>query len=126
MSENTKNTGLKVALGIAIALFIGTGIFSSSLYKDKVETEQQLTNEKMDVMNNLEDMRSRYDLALSESQITNQNLVDARERIQGLIDSLKVSETNVRSLWRYKKKYLALQKASYFYRFFNGTKYRTS
>ncbi|MDA0176719.1 chromosome partitioning protein ParA [Mesoflavibacter profundi] len=109
MANNPANTRLKVALGIAIALFIGTAVYTSSLYQDKQEKEQQLTSEKNDVLENLNAMKAKYDLALSESEVTNQNLVEARERIQGLIDSLKTSETNVKSLWRYKQKYLALQ-----------------
>ncbi|MEL0643067.1 chromosome partitioning protein ParA [Olleya sp. Ti.3.14] len=109
MANKTASAGLKVALGIALALFIGTGIYTSTLYKDKQQTEQQLTQEKNDVLNDLNTMVAKYDVALSESQVTNQNLVEARERIQSLIDSLKVSENNVSSLWKYKKKYLALQ-----------------
>ena len=110
MTNKTSNIGLKVALGIAIALFIGAGIYSSSLYKEKVSTEQQLTEEKASVMKDLTAMNTKYDMAINESAIVNQNLVDARERIQGLIDSLSVSEANIKSLWRYKKKYLSLQK----------------
>ncbi|WGD34402.1 chromosome partitioning protein ParA [Olleya sp. YS] len=109
MANNTANTGLKVALGIALALFIGTGIYTSSLYKDKQQTEQQLTTEKNDVLKDLNGLKAKYDVALGENQVANQSLIDARERIQGLIDSLQLSETNVKSLWRYKKKYLALQ-----------------
>ncbi len=109
MSNKTASTGLKVALGIALALFIGTGIYTSTLYKDKQQNEQQLTQEKNDVLKDLNVMVAKYDVALSESQVTNQNLIEARARIQGLIDSLKVAENNVSSLWKYKKKYLALQ-----------------
>jgi len=109
MTNNTTSTGLKVALGIALALFIGTAVYTGSLYNEKQETEQQLTTEKNDVIANLNAMKTKYDLALSENEVTNQNLVEARERIQGLIDSLQTAETNVKSLWRYKQKYLALQ-----------------
>jgi hypothetical protein len=110
MTNNTKSIGLKVALGIAIALFIGAAAFSFSLKKDKDETEQQLTAEKVSVMKDLNAMNAKYEIAISESAIVNQNLVDAKDRIQGLIDSLSVSEANIKSLWRYKKKYLSLQK----------------
>jgi len=109
MANDTASTGLKVALGIALALFIGTAVYTGSLYNEKQETEQQLTTEKNDVLANLNEMKAKYDLALSENEVTNQNLVEARERIQGLIDSLETAETNVKSLWRYKQKYLALQ-----------------
>jgi regulator of replication initiation timing len=109
--ENKKSSiGLKVALGIALALFIGTGFYTSQLYKEKNETETQLTKEKELVMNDLSNMAKQYDLAIGENEVANAKLVDAKERIQGLIDSLKVSETNVKSLWRYKSKYAALQK----------------
>jgi len=108
--SNTANTGLKVALGIAIALFIGVGVYSSSLYKEKQENERVLTAEKAKVLDELNVMAAQYDVAMSENTVVNQNLVEAKERIEGLIDSLKVSETNLRSLWKYKKKYLALQK----------------
>lgn len=110
MANNAANTGLKVALGIAIALFIGAGVFSSSLYSEKKENERVLVEQKTKVLNDLSDMQAQYDVALSENTVANQNLIEAKERIDGLIDSLKVSETNLKSLWRYKKKYLALQK----------------
>ncbi|AEH02186.1 hypothetical protein [Lacinutrix sp. 5H-3-7-4] len=106
---NSGNTGLKVALGIAIALFIGVGVFSSSLYKEKQENEKVLVQEKNKVLDELNQMANRYDVAMSENTVANQNLIEAKERIEGLIDSLKVSETNLKSLWKYKNKYLALQ-----------------
>lgn len=109
MANNTASTGLKVALGIALALFIGTGIYTSTLYKEKKQNEEQLTQEKNDVLTDLNTMAAKYDVALSETQVTNQNLVEARDRIQDLIDSLKVSETNVRNLGRYYNKYNALK-----------------
>jgi len=105
MENNTGNsTGLKVALAILLALFVGTGFYTSQLYKDKKDTEQQLTEEKELVMNDLSAMASQYDLAIKENEISNENLIEARSRIEGLIDSLKVSQTSVRSLWKYKKK----------------------
>lgn len=109
--ENSKsNMGLKVGLGIALVLFLGTGFYTMNLYKESNETKKELTAEKQLVMNDLNAMAKQYDDAISENKVANADLVEARERIQGLIDSLKISETNVRSLWRYKKKYQSLQK----------------
>ncbi len=109
--ENSKSSmGLKVALGIALVLFLGTGFYTMNLYKESNETKKELTAEKQLVMNDLNAMAKQYDVAIGENKVANSNLVEARERIQGLIDSLKISETNVRSLWRYKKKYQSLQK----------------
>jgi len=110
MESNKSNTGLKVGLGIAVVLFLITGFYTFDLMKDKKETEAQLQEEKQLVMNDLNNMAKQYDIAIGENEVNNQKLVEAKERIQGLIDSLKISETNVQSLWRYKQKYVNLQK----------------
>jgi hypothetical protein len=110
--ENNKNNnmGLKVALGIALVLFLGAAFYSFDLLKDKKETEAQLTEEKQLVMNDLSNMAKQYDIVIGDNEIANAELVEAKARIQGLIDSLRISDTNVKSLWRYKSKYLSLQK----------------
>ncbi|MBQ0768200.1 MAG: chromosome partitioning protein ParA [Bizionia sp.] len=109
-NNNTANTGLKVALGIAIALFIGLAIFSSSLYKNKVTTEKQLTEEKVMVLKDLNAMSAQYEVAMSESKDVNQNLVEAKAEIDELINSLKKSEANLKNLMSYRNKYNALKK----------------
>lgn len=109
--ENSKSsTGLKVALGIALVLFLGTGFYTMNLYKKSNEDKKELTEQKQLVMNDLNAMAKQYDEAIGENEVANKNLIEARTRIQGLIDSLKISETNVKSLWRYKQKYVSLQK----------------
>ncbi|TYB76382.1 chromosome partitioning protein ParA [Bizionia myxarmorum] len=110
MENNKNSTGLKVALGIALVLFVATGIYTSKLYKEKKSTEAQLLQEKEMVMTDLTNMAKQYDVVIGENEISNEKLVEAKARIQGLIDSLKVSETNIQSLYRYKSKYTALQK----------------
>lgn len=104
-----ESKGLKITLGILVALFLGTGFYASKLYNEKKETEATLISEKQQVMEDLSNMAKEYDLAIGENKIVNQDLVEARERIQGLMDSLKISQNSVNSLFRYKKKFLALQ-----------------
>ena len=108
-NSKSKSTALKVALGIMLALFLGTAFYTSKLYNEKKENEATLISEKKQVMDDLSNMAKQYDLAIGENEVTNQKLVEARERIQGLMDSLKISQNSVNSLWRYKKKFLALQ-----------------
>lgn len=107
--SESKNTGLKVILGIAVVLLLGTAFYTFNLYNDSAETQQQLTEEKALVLKDLNNMAQQYDAAIGENEVANQKLVEARERIEGLMDSLKTSENSVRSLWRYKKKFLALE-----------------
>ncbi|NNC49525.1 MAG: chromosome partitioning protein ParA [Flaviramulus sp.] len=110
MENNTSSKGLKIALGIAVVLFLGTGFYTMNLYKSTSEDKKELTEQKQLVMNDLNAMAKQYDEAIGENEVANESLIEARSRIQGLIDSLKISETNVKSLWRYKQKYASLQK----------------
>ena len=103
------SVGLKVGLGILLVLFLGTAFYASKLYTDNQETEKTLITEKQQVMNDLNNMRNQYDEAIAASEVKDQDLIEARDRIQGLMDSLKVSQNSVNSLWSYKKRYLALQ-----------------
>lgn len=108
-SNNSKNTGLKIALGILLALFIGTGFYASKLYNEKKENEATLTQEKQLVMTDLNNMAKQYDIAIGENKVVNEDLINARNRIQGLMDSLQISQNSVNSLLSYRKKYLSLQ-----------------
>lgn len=104
------NTGLKVGLAIAIALFIGASLVASKLYSDVEKEKEQILAKKEQLMTELNGLTTQYNDAIAENEIVNQDLVDARDRIQGLIDSLKVSQNSVNSLWKYRKKFFALQK----------------
>lgn len=110
MEHNKSSNGLKIALGVALILFLGTGFYTMNLYSTSKQVEKDLTEQKQLVVADLNTMAKQYDEAIGENKITNNNLIQARARIQGLIDSLKISETNIKSLWRYKQKYVSLQK----------------
>ena len=98
MENNKSSMGLKVALGIALVLFLGTAFYTMNLYQSSAKVQKDLTEQKQLVMNDLNAMAKQYDTAISENEVANKDLVEARSRIQGLIDSLKISETNVKSL----------------------------
>lgn len=110
MENNKSSMGLKVALGIALVLFLGTAFYTMNLYQSSAKVQRDLTEQKQLVMNDLNAMAKQYDVAIGENEIANKDLVEARGRIQGLMDSLKISETNVKSLWSYKQKFVSLQK----------------
>jgi len=107
--SESNNRSLKVVLGILILLLVTTAFYTYTLYTDSADTEKQLIEEKAVVMKDLNNMAAQYDLAIGDNKAANAKLVEARERIQGLMDSLKVSDNNVKSLWRYKNKFLALE-----------------
>ncbi|MBT8286489.1 MAG: chromosome partitioning protein ParA [Flavobacteriaceae bacterium] len=107
--NESSNKSLKVILGVVVVLLLATAFYTFKLFNDGKETAQQLRDEKALVLKDLNNMAEQYDIAIGENQTANAKLVEARERIKGLIDSLQVSENSVKSLWRYKKKYMALE-----------------
>lgn len=109
-NSNGNNVGLKITVGILLALFLGLGFYTSSLYSKSEKEKDELTQAKKQVMADLSSMAKQYDIAISENEVANQNLIDARERIQGLMDSLKISQNSVKSLWKYRDRYKQLQR----------------
>ena len=103
------SVGLKVGLGILLVLFLGTAFYASKLYTEKKEEEKVFVTEKQQLMNDYSSIRDQYNEAIAASEAKDQDLIEARDRIQGLMDSLKVSQKSVNSLWSYKKRFLALQ-----------------
>jgi hypothetical protein len=103
------NTGLKVGLAILVVLFLGTAFYTSKLYNEKRENEKLLVSEKQQVLNDYNNLAIDYDKAIAESEGKNVDLIAARDRIKGLMDSLKISQNSVNSLWRYRKKYQTLE-----------------
>lgn len=110
MSEKKSNTGLKV-----LAVLLGVGLLGSiaytvSLYKDRERTKTVLTQEKEYVVNDLTSLQSEYDKAIMESNATNEELVEARDRIAKYIDSVKTMKTDISSLSRYRRQVDLLKK----------------
>jgi len=109
-NSSGNNRSLKVILGIAIALLIGTAIYTYTIYNDGVETKRELTEEKQLVLNDLNAMAAQYDTAIGENEVANAKLVEAKERIEGLVSSLEASEGTVKNLRNYRRKFVALEK----------------
>lgn len=100
----------KIIIGILATLFIGLAIFSGVLYSEKQENEQILTKEKNQVLADLNALSLQYDEVIADNKIVNDNLIDARERIDNLIDSLDKSKSTVKDLIGYKNLYIKLKK----------------
>ncbi len=110
MAENNTSNALKVVLGIVLALFLFTAIYSVSLYRKKKENDSILKEQKQLVIDDLNALSNQYDLLSQENALAQTEVTAAKDRIKGLLDSLHVAENNVRNLWKYKSKYADLQK----------------
>lgn len=89
MTEKKNNTALKVLTGIlAIALLV-LGIYTVKFYNEEKENKAILQKEKAVIEDELNDLIIKYDEAIEENDVLDQDLVNARDRIERLLDSVK-------------------------------------
>ena len=108
--SNTSNTGLKVALGIAIALIIGVGAYTFSLYNESEATKTELTAQKNDLTENLNKSLAELNVAIEEKGVLTNDLEAKKEEVETLISNLEQAELNVKNLRGYVSRYNKLKK----------------
>ena len=108
--SNTSNTGLKVALGIAIALIIGVGAYTFSLYNESEATKTELTAQKNDLTENLNKSLAELNVAIEEKGVLTNDLEAKKEEVETLISNLEQAELNVNNLRGYVSRYNKLKK----------------
>lgn len=104
MEEEQKNTDkkLKWMIGILALLLVALTVFSIMLYQESQETTTNLEIQKMDIEQELEELLVNYNIALHESDIKDRQLIEARDRIERLLDSVKDAQANVDLIRRYR------------------------
>lgn len=102
MTTESNNKTIKILLGIASVLLIALAIYTIRLYSDSKTTETSLINQKAEIVQDLEQLKSNYDQVIQDNELKDQNLLQARERIEILIDSVKNAQANVDLIRRYK------------------------
>jgi predicted double-glycine peptidase len=109
MTENKSNTALKILTGILAVALIALGIYTVKFYNEEKENQEILTKEKAVIEDELNDLIIKYDDAIANNEVMDQNLVDARQRISVLLDSVKDSEANLVLISRYRREIGALR-----------------
>lgn len=103
MTEKKNNNALKILTGVLAVALVVLGIFTIRSYNEGKENKAILTKEKAVIEDELNDLIVKYDEAIEENEIMDQNLVDARERIDRLLDSVKDNEANIVLISRYRR-----------------------
>lgn len=110
MTDTKSNNGLKVIAGLLVVALAVTVFYTISLYNEKKDTTAKLVEEKNLVMEDLNNLKSDYDRAISESESANAQLVDARNKIASYIDSVKTMKADISALSRYRRQVRQLTK----------------
>lgn len=102
MSTENNNTKFKVLIGVLSALLIVLAVYTVTLYNDSKNTVAGLEKQKTDIQEELEELIANYDELIQDNQLKDEELIAARERIEVLLDSVKVMEANSALIARYK------------------------
>ena len=103
MTEKKNNTALKILTGVLAVALLALGIYTIKFYNEEKENKAILAKEKQVIEDELNDLIVKYDEAIEENQIMDQNLVDARDRIERLLDSVEDNEANLVLISRYRR-----------------------
>ncbi len=109
MTETRSNTALKILTGILAVALIALGIYTVKFYNEEKENKIILQKEKAVIEDELNDLIIKYDEAIATNQVMDQNLVDARQRIAVLLDSVKGAEANLVLISRYRREINSLR-----------------
>ena len=100
-TENSSNK-FKIIVGILSLLLIVLAVYTVTLYNDSKDTEAILVGQKDDIEIELKELIANYDEVIQDNKIKDKDLLEARERIVVLLDSVKDAKANVALLRRYK------------------------
>jgi hypothetical protein len=103
MTEKKSNNALKILTGVLAVALIALGIYTIKFYNEEKENKAILQKEKVVIEDELNDLIIKYDEAIATNDVMDQNLVDARERIVMLLDSVKDAEANLVLISRYRR-----------------------
>lgn len=103
MTEKKNNTALKILTGILAVALIALSIYTIKFYNEEKENKEILQKEKSVIEDELNELIVKYDEAIQENEIMDQDLVNARDRISKLLDSVKDNEANLVLISRYRR-----------------------
>ncbi len=110
MTSEKKSNTFKILAGLLTVLLVALGVYTAKLYNDNKETVSILETEKTNIQTELKELISDYDEVIQDNEIKDNEIVEARERIEKLLDSVKDAKANVALIRRYKQEINRLKK----------------
>jgi dGTP triphosphohydrolase len=110
MSEENKNTGLKITLGILAVLLIGASVLFYLKNNELNETKTALNSEISVLGDKLDDEIEKLNIKISENEILNEDLLAKRDSLNVTLNELRASQATVETLTKYKNSYFKLKR----------------
>ncbi len=95
--------GIKILIGVLLVSLLGSIGYGFHLDSEKKEMRLKLEEEKQYLIEDLEDLNSSYNELKVENVMLNQELSDARSRVQRYIDTLRYANLDLVMLLQFKR-----------------------
>ena len=102
MNIENSNNKFKILIGILSLLLIALTIYIVTLDNENKDTAAGLEEQKADIEIELEELIANYDEIIQDNEIKDNDLIEARDRIEILLDSVKDTKANLTLIRRYK------------------------
>lgn len=102
MNPEENNNKFKIIVGILMLLLIVLAVYTVTLYNDNKYTVTILEDQKSDIELKLQELIANYDEVIQYNEIKDKDLLEARNRIEVLLNSVKDSKANISLIRRYK------------------------
>ena len=110
MTTQNNNLTLKILIGVLGALLLILGIFTYKFYNEEKREKAILQQEKDLIESELGELITKYDNAIALNEVMDDHLLKEKERVVGLLDSLKDFEANVALIAKYRREVSKLKK----------------
>lgn len=102
MTVQNNNRALQILTAALAILLIALGIYTYDIHSQNKEEEAILVKEKQLIETELNELITKYDNAIALNEVMDDNLLKAKERIVGLLDSVKGNEANLAMISKYR------------------------
>lgn len=96
MTQQKDNRILKVLLVLFVLGFVGLGVWSYQTFQENEDIKVALTDEKEEIQNELQNIEKEYALEIDKGNALSADLVNARNRITRLVDSVSKLKGDVK------------------------------
>jgi len=109
MSTQEGSLKYKILIGVLAILLIGLIIYTVSMYKDSKNTVAGLEQQRVEIQKELADLSDEYDEIITENELKDEELIEAKSRIDELLKEVEKSKANIGLIQRYRAQINQLQ-----------------
>lgn len=109
MSSQEGSLKYKVLIGVLAILLIGLAIYTFSMYKDSKNTVAGLEQQRVEIQKELADLSDEYNEIITENELKDEELIEAKSRIDELLVEVEKSKANIGLIQRYRAQINQLQ-----------------